>query len=75
MFPRGSTGSGSNRFGTFQVTRDQPELFQRSLQVIDDLLRDHVRRRQVVAVGERFVAQPEDVPARADWASLFRCRR
>jgi hypothetical protein len=31
------------------------------LQVLDDLLRNHGRRRQVVAIGQAVVFEPEDV--------------
>ena len=43
--------------------RDRSELRQRGLQVLDDLLRDHLGRGQVVHVLERLVAQPGDVEA------------
>ena len=35
----------------------------RRLEVLDDLLRDHLGRREVVGVLEGLVAEPEDVEA------------
>ncbi|MGP1678768.1 MAG: hypothetical protein ACTS6J_16630, partial [Burkholderiales bacterium] len=46
-----------------QVRRDQAKLLQRRLQVVDDFLRNHFGRWQVVGVGERMVPEPEDVEA------------
>jgi hypothetical protein len=39
------------------------ELGECGLEVLDDLLRDHLRRWQVVGVLERFVPEPGDVEA------------
>ena len=59
-----TTGSrrGTRRVA-IQIPRNQPELLQRRLKVIDDLLRDHLGRGQVVAVGQALVLEPEDVEA------------
>ena len=42
---------------------DGGELGERRLEVLDDLLRDHLGRRQVVHVLERVVAEPDEVEA------------
>jgi hypothetical protein len=46
-----------------QVGSNRTELLQSRLPVLDHLLRDHDRRRQVVAVGKAVVLEPEDVEA------------
>lgn len=40
------------------------EALQRALQILDDLVRQHVGTRQVVQVRERLVLDPENVEAR-----------
>lgn len=57
-YPR--SGLGEPRCG-LQIPCNQLELLQRGLQVLDDLLRNHGRRRQVVAIGQAVVFEPEDV--------------
>ena len=40
------------------------ERLQRALQVLDDLIREHVGTWQVVQIGKRLVLDPENVEAR-----------
>jgi len=44
-----------------QVAGNQPELLQRGFQIVHDLLRNHIRRRQVVAVCQCIVLEPENI--------------
>ena len=45
----------------FQLRLDFLELLQRRAQVFDDLRRDDIRVRQICAVFQRLIAQPEDI--------------
>jgi hypothetical protein len=53
---------GSSRTAT-QIGRDEGELIQGRLQVLDDLGRDDLGRGQIVGVLQALVAKPEDVQA------------
>ncbi|MEO7195161.1 MAG: hypothetical protein ABIZ05_10110 [Pseudonocardiaceae bacterium] len=50
----------SSDFGRFQRFGDSGELVERGLQVVNDLLGDHLRWLEVVAVLGIRVAQPGD---------------
>ena len=43
--------------------RDRGELRERGFEVLDDLLRDDLRRREVLEILERLVAEPDEVEA------------
>ncbi len=69
MAPAGGSARHYPRSGLLQtcrrlkVARNQLELLQRRLQVFDNFLRNHGRRRQLVAVGQAVVFEPKDIQA------------
>jgi hypothetical protein len=48
---------------TIQIRLDQAKLFQRGLQVLDDLRRDDPGLGQIIGILQRCVPEPEDIEA------------
>ena len=46
-----------------QLFAQFPKAFQCALQILDNIIRQLIGRRQIVQIGERFVLDPEDVKA------------
>ncbi len=57
------------------IFRDLAELLQRRLQILDDLLRQHVRIGQIGRIFQRLIAQPADIEVDFIARDQFICKR